>query len=200
MKTITLPQGKIIVDESAEIKDGYYLDGEDIYGPFEEGDILIDNKGKVIATINHSISLDVPMVVVEDEVEKQWLIFYKDWLMKNSGGKVLTAPDRMMFNAGYKAAQQKGVYTEEDFRGLSRYVRSVCRNPTDTASSGKLVDEYIQSLKQEYIELEMEKESTVGVTDNGRQRTFYGKEIIKTTRVDGQLMAYKKSMRYEKTN
>ena len=71
MKTITTPQGKIIVDEYAEIKEGDY-----IFSAAENRVIKTQYKGngvpynriKIIATINHSISLDVPMVIVEDAI------------------------------------------------------------------------------------------------------------------------------------
>ena len=210
MKTITTPQGKIIVDESAEIKgsDWFYNDwckGISINQYPHEADLnnyseaihlpdnqFLQNKSncyKVIATINHSISLDVPMVIVEDEVEKQWLIFYKDWLMKNSGVKVLTAPDRVMFNAGYKAAQQKGVYSEEDLRKSYNYGK-IPKAIFYLKDGGKETvetsfDKFIQYLKQEYIELDMEE---IPLNSDGSNYQL----VIKTNRVNGQLMAYKK--------
>ena len=78
----------ILVDESAEIKEG---DKVEWFGKildcnsFSEIDnqyyignnfenIALEPKtvlNKVIATINHSISLDVPMVILKDEVEKK---------------------------------------------------------------------------------------------------------------------------------
>jgi len=70
-KVITTDKGKIVVDESAEIKENTYYENngvvflsDSIYNegnnPNNSNPRVTDFNNKVIATINHSISLDVP--------------------------------------------------------------------------------------------------------------------------------------------
>ena len=70
MKTITTPQGKVIVDEIAEIK-GLYHDSytNKLYTSNGAQYVKSDQVNNVVASINHSISLDVPMVIVDNELE-----------------------------------------------------------------------------------------------------------------------------------
>jgi hypothetical protein len=69
---ITLEGNKsVLVDESTEIRmDDYYMDDRDLVRQAVTSDkdywLRRPDYYKVIATINHSISLDVPMVIVED--------------------------------------------------------------------------------------------------------------------------------------
>jgi hypothetical protein len=182
----------VLVDDSAKGKTGYCFNIslskiDKLSRDYEIGTFEEMNTHKIIATINHSISLDVPMVIVEDEVEK---------LAKLNWGNVHRT-GVLGFIDGYKASQQKGVYSEEDLVNLVAFICNK-EDETDTtiSESGEMpsliVKRFIQPLKQEYIALEMERESSIGVTDTGRERKFYGEEIIKTIRIDGQLMAYVK--------
>ena len=80
-KVVVTKQGKVVVDETAEIKD-YYVNEKNklIYSETHPKRLEIINLGNkrnrsaLIATINHSISLDVPMITVEDNynMEKDW--------------------------------------------------------------------------------------------------------------------------------
>ena len=200
MKTITVPQGKVLVDKSAEIKEWDYCD----YPPFGIGQIKnindelcfvtipIKSKGsltqrlyqckdecqKVIATINHSISLDVPMVIVEDEIMK--FSISKGLELYNGGNYDFENGVRV----GYKAAQEKGVYSEADLIAAMKYEATINREFSEYGTTYKTREKFIQSLNQEPIELERDHPN----------RVYYdGIQGIKTTRgSDGQLMAYLK--------
>lgn len=66
---------------------------------------------KAVATINHPIDKDLPMVIVEDEIEKLADEFVTKY------GKRTIEKDGLLatgFAYGYKARHQKGVYSEED--------------------------------------------------------------------------------------
>ena len=193
----------VLVDESADKSNqGFYL-------MIDETSILYltvdEHKGthernnqwaKITATINHSISLDVPMVIIEDEIEKMAKEKYQ-YTSQNPPYTVIEPKSKIEgFIAGYKAAQQKGVYSEEDLAKcitfgweLSHYHRD--KEPHVLL---KMQTNYIQSLKQEYIELETE--CTYG--DECPSKGAFDKQnlcniIIKTNRDEnGQLMAYKK--------
>ena len=163
MKTITTPHGKVLVDESAEIKEGipfwgYCWNWFDKINHFPNG--CNQSRGKVekiIATINHSISLDVAMVIVEDEIEKDFQLQVSEVYEGISKEFFRVDTAREWHKKGYKAAR---VYSDS---------------------------EMIQSLNQEPIELEM-------ISDIPSKEIMGEFESrIKTTRVNGQLMAYKKS-------
>jgi hypothetical protein len=82
--------------------------------------------------------------VVIDEVEK---------LAKLNWGNVHRS-GVLGFIDGYKSAQQKGTYSEEDVRKAVIFGQSV--ELTFVTDRGKeiLTKEFIEKLKQEYIELE----------------------------------------------
>jgi len=214
MKTITTLQGKIIVDESAEIKEGDYCD----YPPFGIGQIknindelcfdTIPIKGigsltqrlyqckdecqKVIVTINHSISLDVPMVIVEYEADTLLQPLVE---IINEGYDAYDSAHHLVlqrwlatvtnFITSYKAAQQKGVYSEADLIAAMKYEATINREFSEYGTTYKTREKFIQSLNQEPIELERDHPN----------RVYYdGIQGIKITRgSDGQLMAYLKS-------
>ena len=171
MKTITTPQGKIMVDESAEIKEGipfwgYCWNWFDKINHFPNG--CNQSRGKVekiIATINHSISLDVAMVIVEDEIEKDFQLQVSEVYEGISKEFFRVDTAREWHKKGYKAAR---VYSDS---------------------------EMIQSLNQEPIELEMEEVYGGETLASASGFALKTKPVrtIKTTRVDGQLMAYLKS-------
>ena len=152
MKTITTPHGKVLVDESAEIKEGemgYNIHDTrfDICTTLNKESIQ-EHWDKVIYSINFSIHKDVAMVIVEDEIEKEAGILYKKYCDDNKIDYHLL--DSSVFYLGYKgrAAQQKGIYSEDDLRKAfnagERYGKQVSMKGN--------IDEYIQSLNQEPIE------------------------------------------------
>ena len=170
MKTITTPKGKVLVDESAEIKEGDYIfsaaENRVIKTQYKVNDGFY-NRIKIIATINHSISLDVPMVIVKRVYSEADLINYKrfwlaqdiEWFDNTDDGDI------------YKNRKGK-VVTEKE-----------------------IVTAYIQSLNQEHIELEMEEvyEGETLASASGFALKTKPVRTIKTTRgSNGQLMAYLK--------
>jgi len=172
-------QGKVVIDESdIEVHD-FITDIYRIWEWLDDSSLL--GRHKVLATINFSINKDVPMVAVEDEVEKLAEIAVPKAMSEygKSDGTRETTIDynkgfRNQWIDGYKKAQEGGVYSEADLRKALLIKHD-----------GLSVDYVIQSLKQEYIELEMEHSN----------RIYYdGTQGIKTNTVDNQLMAYVKKI------
>jgi len=198
MKTITTPQGKVIVAESAEIKEGDYVfstaKNRVLKTQYKTKDGFY-NRAKIIATINYSISLDVPMVIVED-IKKLALIAYPIHIIDGDGAGVqdFNFEDRCVWIEGYKAAQQKGVYSEADLRNTFQAGAMYCATEGKAYPRSPNIESIIESLNQDNIELEMQAECCKKYTlCNTNCR--YDKDTvwkIKTTRVDGQLMAYVK--------
>jgi hypothetical protein len=188
-KVITTVQGKVVIDESAEIEEGCkYYDGINIGTAFKNNAGFYKDCDKIIATINHSIDLDVPMVIVQDEVEKlAYKVFPKDILETSKGCfDDINSADRNNWINGYKAAkeEEEDVYSEEDLR---KYHNIMCLHGNIAG------EEFIQSLNQEYIELEME--TSYLDWKKGDKEKLSDTLQIRTDRVDGQLMAYIKSKR-----
>jgi len=186
-KVITTDKGKIVVDESAEIKENTYYENngvvflsDSIYNegnnPNNSNPRVTDFNNKVIATINHSISLDVLMVIVQNEIKESLENHYSDG----------TPKEKIAFLFGYKAAQQKGVYSEEQVRSVIETANIALANNIKSLDSDKI----IQSLNQEYIELEME--TSYLDWKKGDKEKLSDTLQIRTDRVDGQLMAYQK--------
>jgi len=181
-KVIITEQDKILVDESAEIKEGdwYFIEYNKSIGYASKAfiDGCKTNCFKILYTINFSLDKDLPMVIVEDE--------FKNTLEKHySNG---TVDERIAFIFGYKAAQQKGVYSEEDLRNAFRageiYQEGIILKTDE--------DRYIKSLKQEYIELKIEEvySGETLASASGFSLKTDAIKTIKTDRVNGQLMAY----------
>jgi len=175
-------QGKVVVDKSADVNvnDWMYSSEFGIYMSKGKWKYLNEETGtyKIVASINFSINKDVPMVVVEDVV--------KELAFKKYGKDIYAIDEVDAFIAGYKAAQEGGTYSE-----------SIVRDTISKSRKGMFLNEghikeYIDSLKQEYIELEMEIVNCYD--DHGEGQISYRnyKEIIKTDTVDGQLIAYLK--------
>jgi hypothetical protein len=179
LRVVTTEKGKILVDESAEIKENTNtfnegLNGDWFYNSIYKsiariGDITAYDF-KIIATINHSISLDVPMIIVE----------------------------KAGVYDGFKA-KQKGVYSEEDLISFGKkcFYKGFNKSENDDANCftawKEEAPELIMDLKQEYIELEMEYLSNDGNWKGvllPSEWEIDTKTRIKTNRVDGQLMAY----------
>jgi len=198
---IIVEQKKVVVDKSADIinyDDEPYLlitDDYETYIHKHKGDIRPTTKHfEIIATINHSISLDIPMIIIEDEVEK--LAEHSSEVQEATYTPQHKITYKHGFIDGFNALQQKGVYSEEDmircYDGLLQNV-GTCVKQSELPTS----KEYIQSLKQEYIELEMEekqhyeKDKTKRI--NPLNGVFY-KTRIKTNRINGQLITYIKKL------
>jgi hypothetical protein len=211
-KKISTPQGDVLVDESAEIKEG------DKIGRNKKPFIVTAQKGwnntldlgykVIIATINHSINLDVPMVIVEDEVEKLaklhaekvWGVYENDIHPDVHITDTLGEISQKDFIAG--ASQQKGTHSDKAM--LFAYIQGcndgalhermiIDENYEEAESFSKeSTNRFMQSLKQEYIELEMEAECCKKYTSCNTNCRYDNETVwkIKTDRVDGQLIAY----------
>jgi len=179
-------QGKVVIDESDIEVNDFITDNYRIWEWLDDSSLL--GRHKVLATINFSINKDVPMVVVEDEVER---LAEKEYPLLNvpEGSGVdwhFRLGQREGLIKGFKAAKEGGIYSEEDLRDtISKSRKGMFLNEGH-------IKEYIDSLNQEYIELEMEIVNCYD--DHGEGQISYRnyKEIIKTDTVDGQLMAYLK--------
>jgi hypothetical protein len=201
----------VLVDSSTAIENkDWYWDENKLkvkhYFESKESFPSLIHRFKIVATINYSISLDVPMVIIEDEVEKfLFKLCYYD--LRNPDNCIdtseLTKEELAIpqvhsedfanvlcscYNCFYgetemaeyiinKASQQKS-YSEEDLR---KYHNIMCLHGNIAG------EEFIQSLKQEYIELEIKW--TLGNEEDENQNLIPVR-CIKTNRVDGQLMAY----------
>lgn len=116
---------------------------------------------KLIATINTKIE-GVPVIVVEDEVEKLANKEFHEW----RADKIVVPvnhrnPFVLGFIKGYKASEQTHPYSEEDLRKAFQAGVVYGYKPTIPNDNNALCEEdYIQSLKQskqiESVELEME--------------------------------------------
>ena len=190
MKTVTTPQGKIMVDESAEIKrDDWHIDKGIIkqwYGNLYSNRLT---SKKIIATINHSISLDVPMVIVEDEVEKS-AGKYADMVSKDP---LRWSHAKVGYKAGVEDTRQKGFYSEADLRIAIRMAMEK-KEIVGRFAPVYTPNEIIESLNQEPTELEMEEVYEDETLASASGFTLKTKPVrtIYTQRVYGQLMAYLK--------
>jgi hypothetical protein len=187
-KVIKLEDNKsILVDESAEIREGdWFL--RDFDNIITKANVNSDHKlyksFKIIVTINHYISLDVPMVIVEDEVDGLKLL-------KQIGydNPYITVTEIWIAKEIHKAAQEKGVYSEDDLINAAKYgyeFRDTTSFPEHKFEDSCINNfkQHLQSIKQkdiqEYIELEM-------VIDLDNLHNYR----IKTSRKrNGQLIAY----------
>jgi len=207
-KVIKLEDNKsVLVDESAEIK-GLYHDSftNKLYQSNGAEYVKSNQVNNVIATINHSISLDVPMVIVEDGVEilTDEVEIITETLCTKKGDENnsidLNAYDLAIID-GYKAAQQKGVYSKEDLiKAMEASIEWWCAEISEKYGDIEIIEDFadifIQSLKQEYIELEMETECCKKYT-SCNMNCRYDKDTvwkIKTDRINGQLMCYTKKL------
>ena len=144
-KEIKLKDNKsVLVDESADVKEGDWFIG--INNSIWQCKLITPIKAckLIVATINHSISLDVPMIVVEDKINHLKWIYNRliNVHLENKNNDYM-----LKFN------------------------------------------EIIQSLNQEYIELEMEE--VLIPNEEGIPNCFVETKV-KTSRVNGQLTAYVK--------
>jgi len=211
-KIITTPQGKMIVDESAEIKEGdayvhtavehnfpkerYYnicichkpyrkIDGGTEY--FVDG-MFAKDCFKIVVSIDFSLDKDIPMVIVEEEVDVAANNNFKNSKFSSEAYKELAYLD---FKSGYKAAQQKGVYSEEQLRKAFQCGQQWVHDVNHDIEPENL-NQFIEFQKQDNIELEMKAECCKKYT-SCNTNCRYDKDTvwkIKTTRIDGQLMAY----------
>ena len=221
-KEIKLDNNKsVLVDENAEIKEGDYFffkteykNHQGIYTNVYSNTVPNDSycaSGfgyclkimcyKIIVTINHSISLDVPMVVVEDEIEKLALIEYpENWVEDNGCNYIHQIYDdnksaRLIWIKGYKAKQQNGGYSKEDLRQAiwqAVHAGRLTCTPRYLGENGikEITKDITTSLSKEYIELVTEEYTDWIKTNGGQTVTPVLYLKIVTKRVNGQLMAY----------
>jgi len=199
-KVITTKQGKFAIDEESVCNTGelYLSSIKQVIKPKSQG--VIQAGDKIIATINHSVSLDVPMVIIKDEVEKLADAYiervYAGIPMLNFEDRERKSTAKFAYIDAIReySAQQKGGYSEEDLR---KYHNIMC------LSGNVAGEELIQSLKQEYIELQEEmlkdcnlcgrtvREQAQGCNDVACYKQHL--KTIKTVRdKSGQLIAYLK--------
>jgi len=172
----------LLVDENTNIRDGdWYLDDTNSVRKSITSDkdywLQRPDYSKIIATINFPFDKDIPMVIVEDEIEKLAELKYplNDALYIHS-----VAVSRRAYIAGYKAAQQTGGYSKEDIKQFGLWLGSNIKK-----YKNKTIDELFiefDSAVEKYVELEMEV----------NKYSAYGHDvfIIKTDRIDDQLVAY----------
>jgi hypothetical protein len=187
-KVITTSQGKVVIDETADRSNqGFYVmfdTSSTLFSLIDKhtgGYVRNDQWSKIIATINFSIDKDIPVIVVEDEVEKL--------ARREYGSSIYSIEQVEAFKEGYKASQQNGVYSEEDLRKVAQFAQGA--ELTYVTDEGKeiLISKFIQSLNKEYIELETDL--TLGNEEDENQNLI-PVMCLKTDRVNGQLISYVK--------
>jgi len=187
-KEIKLGNDKsVLVDESDTtklIKGDWHIEKGHIINQFPDYLTDLDECKKIVATINHSIDKDVPMVTVEDVTGAGVLI-------KNLEIEINKTPTGYLRNLLCDAniliqSQQKNVYSEDDMGNLWDFC----------AFNKGTFEKFIQSLNREYVELEteekqrFEKDKTKRI--NPLNGVFY-ETTIKTARNENdQLVAYMK--------
>ena len=195
----------VLVDSSTEIENkDWYWDENKLkvkhYFESRESFPSLIHRFKIIATINHSIDLDVPMVIVKHEVEE--LAEHSSEVQEATYTPPHKTTYKHGFIDGYKAKQEEGTFSEEDLTNavlLGINLQSSNNDP-DKLSNEEKVKGFIQSLKQKYISLkqeyiELEMETSYLDWKKGDKEKLSDTLQIRTDRVDGQLMAYIKSKR-----
>jgi hypothetical protein len=185
-KVITKNQGKVVID-TTQVTDTNVWVVNDL--DFDEPIIFKTDEDffhtgleavKILYTVNFSIDKDIPMIIVEDKVKKSLEKHYSDG----------TVDERIAFLLGCKSTQKDG-YSEDALAKCITFGWELYHYHKDKEPHVllKMQTNYIQSLKQEYIELEMEQL-------NNKPSSSYSTETIyklKTTRDEnGQLIAYQK--------
>jgi len=196
MKTITTPQGKVVVDESPKNKNwfipinNFYIDDCNCIRKSLTNNVeywaVRKNYYEILVSINVSLHKDLPMVIVGDEIEKDFQIQVSKVYEGISKEFFREDTAREWHKKGFEASQQKGVYSEAQLRkaiGLSKHVK-----PHHVLGEVAVysTDEIIQSLNQEPIELGREEKIAID------GHTVIGSEIKTTRSFNGQLMAYLK--------
>jgi len=155
----------ILVDESAdiEVKDYFIVEGkiEQCLSSSEADDLSIGSSySKIVATINYSISLDVPMVILKDEVAK------------------------------FSVSQQKNVYSEEDMmKDLLIKHDDLSVDYVIQSLKQKYVElEMKETIKECNYCSKTIREQSNGCTNIICYRQYL--KTITTDRINGQLFAY----------
>ena len=195
LKVVTTDKGRVFVDESAEIFGGnQYVDDTGLIRKaiIYDRDYWLQRPeyNRIIATIDFSLDKYLPMVIVEDEAMK--LSISKGLELYNGGNYDFENGVRV----GYKAAQQKGVYTEDDMK--EAFHQGMCNVDNDgcyiddVEFAFKECIDYLNKECEERMELEMEmKQYKTGVKDGSVEEFCYEENRIKTDRrLDGQIIAY----------
>lgn len=186
-KVITTEQGKVVAtDKSIKLVRGdWHIEKELIINQFPDYLTDLDDCKKILYTINFSIDKDIPMIVVKDEVEDLAVKWFKE---KRPN---FTVNERSVngYIAGYKA---RGGYSEEDLIIIFEATKNHKIKESNAQINLPTIKEYIQSLKQEYIEVDMEDYAVGNYGMSDGEPTIDSR--VKTTRdKDGQLIAYQES-------
>jgi len=198
-KKIKLPQGDVLVDE-AEIKEGvfnkkYFNTYDNKIWIYRPAPCALPYWGNlktlknIVATINHSIDKDIPIVIIEDEVEKLAEESTAEVIQVNADFS-LKEVYKEFFKEGYNARKQEGgVYSKEQLRFI---YDTAIHSTTGGLNHDEVFKKVISFLSQEYIDLETESISTIPFSKFAPDRDRGYIERFKTTRDEsGQLIAYK---------
>lgn len=146
-------------------------------------------KGKIIATIGTKRLEGVPMIIVPNQEVIMYYNEATDYAI-NDGMSDDFEASRRGYEAGYKAAQAKGSFSELDIRRAfgagseQGYIQGLCNaegseEEREDMENRYSVDNFLQSLKKKReivgVELEMEKETLY--TDDGLD--YKGEFILK---------------------
>lgn len=191
--TTTAKGQKIIVDKSAKIFVNDYYDNN---GNILKCDEIKIRTGcnKIMFTINFSIDKNIPMIIVEDEVEE--LAEHYSEVQEGTYTPQHKIIYKHGFIDGHNVTQQRGIYSEEDlnkaFQCGQQWVHDINHDVEP-----ENFNQFIQSLKQEYIELETEEkqhfEKDITKRVNPLNGVFYETRIKTNRDKSGQLIAYQKS-------
>jgi hypothetical protein len=211
LKCIDYQQGKILVDEQAEIKEGdwvwYHHPKQDLdmssvhkvinpnhslHEPshrvhFDTGFGVIEGCLKIIAQTSNLNLKGVPFIELEEDVER---------LFEEHGISKQDERSKLLFLKGYKAAQPKK-YTEDDLR------KAIAEARMSGQGLSKLTDnEIIKSLqpKIESVEVETTQEN-LGEVFNGRSSHIMWGDIKPITyQKDGRTFLRVTKINYSNTN
>jgi len=143
-----------------KITEGFFLHPKGVIFPVTEiyirGPISTGLMKKIIATDSTFKLEGIPQFELEkDELEKMALEYaslpYKNW-PKDAQVILLEDNARLDFIAGYKAAQSKGCFTEEDIIKAIRFGKDLWKDAENQVKNGVkkqlFVKDFIDSLKQ----------------------------------------------------
>ena len=133
--------------------------------------------------------------IMENEIEKLALKRFPH-TDEGSLADCIYSAKRSIWSEGYKAAQQKGVYSKEDMRKIAQAAFTIkSNNESLLGDFDKWFTKKVESLNQETIELEMEDSKTVEKYefDGTEHGEILWARQLKTNRVNGQLTAYVKT-------
>lgn len=173
MKEITLPQGKIVIDEKIKFKHSdtpKWIYDKDLSQPFNL-DIVerinqIGEEFKIIAS-TFFISKEVPVYVEKSEASMLANAHVKDWEYEKilGSGPATLAHDN--FVNGYELAKSKGIYNESELRAIVKSVMEFMSH-SDPKEFENWFERKLKTYKEKQVEFEMEDVYiTSGKEENG---------------------------------